>query len=203
MAQTQTTTEQQTVICVGATIPSTFLEILKSIERPAIEGVKWVEPENLFVAFQNFYKKRPGLDNRTLTPTLRDKIYYEFFPMMLRSRGLEFAPSASKPNSLKLNFDIASSKDTRMNVTTQMERMTESMRNVLKNTSVSVQSFECDPKLTIAHISPKALSNPALQEIVNIELPEAIRETFYLDKLCLVEVNKTEAGLIYDFFAVE
>lgn len=200
MSSSGASTKQISLICMGSKILPSFACLLKGLERPEIEGLKWVEDENLFVGFQSFYKKKPGLDISSLAPNLREKIYHEFFPLLVRAGELQFSPSPSKPNALKIKLSIASTKNTEITVHPKLKQLSENVRELLKTTSAVYQSFECDLQITIAHISPRALENPNLKaELEKVRLQGAILEPFYLDKLFIIEVTKTDSGLKYTY----
>jgi len=188
------------LMCMGSKIPPSFACLLHDLERPKLEGVRWVENENLFVGFQNFYKKKMGLDLRTLAPNLRENIYHEFFPLLIKAREVELTPNSTNPKALKIKFSIASLRQTTDSLYPQVKLFSESIRELLKTTSAVYQSFECDLQITLAHIGPKALNNPNFKtEIERVQLEGAIKEPFYLDKLFVVEVNKTDSGLKYTY----
>lgn len=197
-------TEKPCVICLGAKIPPSFSCLLKDLPRPEIDGVKWVADENLFVGFQNFYKKRSQLDLRSITPEIRDKIFYPFFPILARPKSIELTPNPAKANALKLKLKLASIKDPAKNLSTQKSTLATAMKGVLQSTSVAFQTYDCDLQITLAHISPKAHENPGFYEKINsLTLKGQIAEAFYLDKPCMIEVIKEEAGLVYNYYRVE
>jgi len=198
MSSPRASTEQTALICMGSKILPSFACLLKSLERPEIEGVKWVEDENLFVGFQSFYKKKQGLDISTLAPNLRENIYHEFFPLLVRVTEVTLSPNTNKPNALKIKLAIASTKNMTTTIHPKLKKLSENIRELLKTTSAVYQSFECDLQITLAHISARALENPNLKaELEKVKLQGAIREPFYLDKLFIIEVTKTESGLKY------
>lgn len=200
MSTSRASTQQTSLMCMGSKILPSFACLLKAIDRPEIEGVKWVEDDNLFVGFQSFYKKKPGFDISTLASTLREKIYHEFFPLLVKAADIQFSPNPTKPNALKLKLSIASTKNMQTTVHPKLKQLSENIRELLKTTSAVFQTFECDLQITLAHISPRALENPNLKSLLNqVELKGAILEPFYLDKLFIIEVTKTDAGLKYTY----
>jgi len=200
MSIPKTTSPETYLMCMGSKISPSFACLLKSLERPELDGVKWVEDENLFVGFQNFYKKKTGLDLRTLAPDLRENIYHKFFPLLVKVKEIELTPNTTTPKALKIKLSIGSTRQTTTSLHSKLKHFSENIRELLKTTSAVLQTFECDLQITLAYISPRALDNPNFKSVMEkVQLQGDILEPLYLDKLFIVEVNKTDSGLKYSY----
>lgn len=193
------------MICLGATIPPSFSCLLKDIKREKIEGVKWVDDENLFLGFQSFYKKRDVLDLRELLPDLKMNIYEKFFPIQAKASHIELYPNSLQPSSIKIKFDLVSSKNFTLNPREQQKKLSAIMKELLKTSSVAYQSYDCDLQITLAYVNAmKAQNDPKFSGLMDtLNLKGAITEAFYLDKLCMVEVIKEPKALKYDYYPVK
>lgn len=192
------------MICLGASVPQSFACLLKNLNRPQLEGVRWVADENLFVGFQNFHKKKPHLDLKTIAPKLRDKVYYSFFPVSAQVFNIEFLPNKTTPNCIKIKLDLKNTRLRSVHIIEQAKALTQGLKEVLKDTSTAFQTYDCDLQITLAHISPKALTNPDFYtEMAKLKLEDPLEEPFFLDKLAMVEVYKENSELIYKYYPVE
>lgn len=203
-AAKQNTDENKTVMCLGAPLLPNIIDEVKKMPRPQIGDIRWTDPRNWFVSFQSFFKVRPDLDLNQLKSVVKKNIFFKYFPLLLQPRELILYPSNTKPRQLEWKLDIVSIKDPRANIKEMIGEMQEDMREVLKETSYSYQSIECDPSLIMARI-PEAMhaDEVHMKKILALLGEKPYREKFYLEKAYIVCVNKDEFGLQYDYTEIK
>lgn len=204
MSETEQATENKTVMCLGAPILPNVMAEIKKMPRPQIGDLRWNDPRNWFINFQSFFQIRSGIDILKLKAAVTDKIFYKYFPILLQPREVVLSPNTSKPRSLELKLDIMSLKDPRANVKELMVELQEDLREVLKETSQSYQSIECDPSLILARIPKEMHADPVMMEkLLKLRNLKPYTEKFYLETAYLVRVTKDDFGLEYEYTEIK
>jgi len=192
-------TKVNNMICIGSPLPADFIKAIMQVPHLDFADIKWVEEANVFVSFQNFFKIKPETNLQTLKDQIRLNIYYKYFPITMQSKGLTLLPSTFKPRTLEWELEMVCLKDTKNDVTTYKERMTNDMKDILKTAFYGVQTAECNPSIILAR-TPESVHKFDLNPLREFKMP---RERFYLEKLFIATVSKDETGLKYKFDYVE
>ncbi len=200
MNNTQTSQELN-MLCLGSPIEAKLLEQLKIIERPDVADIHWVQPRNLFISHQDFFKMKPNYDLKKMLAIIRTDILHKYFPMILKPRKVSFMWNSTMPKSLDWNLAVSSIKDTRLDLHEMRMMINKEMETVLKDACLSFQSIKFDPSIRLARIPQSAKNDPRLKELELIKMP-LTDENIIINKLMLVKVTKDEFGLNYEYIDV-
>ncbi len=184
------------LICLGAKIPSFFVEKVAKAPRPALENIRWTEMRNLFVSFQRFYKPKSGLDLKDLIIKLRDKILYKYFPVLVEPQELALYYVDNRPVSCEWNLDYKMIKEPTANVIQAKKDLSNDLKAILKDTYQLYQTTENQPHISMARIQKPEEFDPDETKSLDYVLPF---DRFYIENLIIAEISKDEFGLKYSF----
>ena len=190
---------ENSLICLGAKIPSSYLERISKAPRPHLDNIRWTDIRNLFVSFQRFYKPKPGLDLRDLIIKLREKILYKFFPVLVEPQEVALYFIDNKPVSCEWNLEYKIIKDPTANIIQAKKDLSMDLKNVLKDTYQIYQTTEVKPHISMARIQKPEEFDPDEAKNLFFDLPQ---DRFYLEHLVVAEISKDEFGLKYNFHNV-
>ncbi len=190
------------MLCLGSPIPPALLEQLKAIDKPDIPDVQWVQPRNLFISHQDFFRMKPNYDIKKLLGSIQTEILHKYFPMILMPRELSLIRNSGIPKSLEWNLAVSSIKDTRLDLHTMRMMINKDMESVLKDACLSFQSIKFDPSIKVARIAKSAKDDPRLKDLELIKIP-SMNENIVINKLMLIKVTKDDFGLNYEYITID
>lgn len=201
MTNNTQTTKDVSMLCLGSPIEPQLLERLKEIERPEMADVHWLQPRNLFISHQDFFRMKPDYDMKKLLSIVKTDILHKYFPMILKPSSLSIMCNSSVPKSLDWTLAVSSIKDTRLPLHDMRTLVNKEMESILKEACLSLQSIKFDPSIRLARIASVAKSNPKLKDLELIKMPLK-DENIILSKLMLIKVTKDDFGLNYEYIDV-
>lgn len=195
------TTKEISMMCLGSPIEFRLLDKLRYLEHPDVPDVHWLQPRNLFIAHQDFFKMKPDLDLKKFLSILKTEILHKYFPMILKPGDLSITYNSRIPKSLDWHLGVSSLKDTRLPLNSMKAMIDKEMEALLKEVCLSLQSIRFAPSIRLARIASSAKNDPKLKELELIKMP-LTDENIIIAKLMLIKVTKDEFGLNYEYIDV-
>ncbi len=189
------------MLCLGSPIEPKLLDLLKHIDRPDVGDLQWVQPRNLFISYQDFFRMKPNYDLKELIGVLRFKILHKYLPIILKPRPVGFTFNSAVANGLAWPLAVSSVKDTRLDLHTMRNDLNKDLEAILKEACYSLQSIKFDPMIRLARIPSTSKGDPQLKSLELIKMPYK-DENIIVDKLMLVKVTKDEFGLNYEYINI-